>query len=455
MKQIGLLKGIMLCLNYQKLDSSQRKAIQTARLQEIVAWAKENSPLYKELYQNIGEQFSLTDLPPVNKVQLMEHFNKWPTDSMIKLEDIEKFMDNPDNIGRKYMGRYFIYTTSGSTGNPLITICDDTTSNIMGAINTVRAFARKKDMKAFMLRGGKTIGVFATGGFYLANSNIRSRLLKMPWKKRKMAITSALLPTEQIVMKLNEFQPAMLGGYPSNLELLIEEQESERLHISPILIMAGGEYLSEQLRSRLSKAFGCYVQTNYSCTEGGAVSCECIKKHFHINEDWLIVEPVDKNNNPVPDAVQSDKILLTNLFNYTQPYIRYEVADRVTMHHEPCGCGNPFPWLTLEGRTDDVVEFIQEGKIIRIPPLAIYATLKEVHSLRRFQLLSYPENNLELRLEPMEGIEKETAFIQAKEALTPFLYSHGVTKLSISLSDDAPKQHPKSGKFKHIICMDK
>jgi phenylacetate-coenzyme A ligase PaaK-like adenylate-forming protein len=455
MKQISLLKGTMLCLKYPKLDSSQRKAIHATRLKEIVTWAKENSPFYKELYQDIGDNFSLTDLPPVDKLKLMGHFDEWTTDSKVRLDDIKTFMENPDNVGRKFMGKYFIYTTSGSTGNPLVTICDETTSNIMGAINILRAFARKKDMKAFILRGGKTIGVFATGGFYLGNSNIRSRLLKMPWKKRKMAITSALLPIKQIVMKLNEFQPSMLGGYPSNLELLIAEQESGRLRISPVIIMTGGEHLSEKLRSRLSQAFGCYVQTNYSCTEGGTVSCECINKHFHINEDWLIVEPVDKNNNPVADGVQSDKILLTNLFNYTQPYIRYEVTDRVTLHHEDCGCGNPFSWLTLEGRSDDVVEFNQDGKIVRIPPLALYATLKEVHSVRRFQLLAYSENKLELRLEPIDGIDRETAFVHTKEALSAYLHSHKLIKFSILLSDDLPKQHSKSGKFKHIICITK
>ena len=95
------------------------------------------------------------------------------------------------------------------------------------------------------------MGVFADGGFYLANSSIRARLLTMPWKKRQLGISSALYPTEKIVEQLNGFQPAMLGGYPSNLELLIDEQKSGRLHISPVIVMTGGEYLSDELRKRL------------------------------------------------------------------------------------------------------------------------------------------------------------------------------------------------------------
>jgi phenylacetate-coenzyme A ligase PaaK-like adenylate-forming protein len=37
------------------------------------------------------------------------------------------------------------------------------------------------------------------------------------------------------------------------------------------------------------------------------------QRHFHINDDWVIVEPVDSENNPVPAGVRH-KILLTNLY---------------------------------------------------------------------------------------------------------------------------------------------
>lgn len=298
------------------------------------------------------------------------------------------------------------------------------------------------------------MGVFADGGFYLANSSIRARLLMMPWKKRQLGISSALYPTEKIVEQLNRFQPAMLGGYPSNLELLIDEQESGRLHISPVIVMTGGEHLSDDLRRRLSDAFHCYAQTSYACTEGGVVACECTRQHLHINDDWIIVEPVDTQGKPVPDGKLAEKYLLTNLFNYTQPLIRYEVTDRIILHREACPCGNPSPWLEIEGRNDDVLTFTQDTQAIRVPPLAIYARLKEVSQLRRFQLLKYPQNRMELRLEPMEGIRRGEAFEKASAALRELLSVYGVTGMELSLSDDMPKQHPVSGKFKHVMNVD-
>ncbi|HOQ75728.1 MAG TPA: AMP-binding protein [Thermoclostridium sp.] len=447
----GMLKAMRLCAKYRKMGFNERLRLQDERLRQVVSHARENSPYYRRLYAGISPDFGLRDLPPVNKVDLMAHFDEWLTDRSVTLEAINRFMEDPDNIGRKLNGKYLVFTTSGSTGNPSVVLCDKTANNVMGAVNAVRSFARSSDLKAFMLRGGKTVGVFATGGFYLGNSSVRSRILAMPWKRRQMAVTSALLPIEQIVAELNQFQPAMLGGYPTILELLIDEQTSGRLRIRPVLIMTGGELLSDELRTRLSEAFGCYVQTSYSCTEGGTIACECVEKHFHVNDDWVVVEPVDRDNRPVSDGVQSDRILLTNLFNYTQPFIRYEITDRVVMHHEPCGCGNPSPWLTLEGRTDDILTFEENGKRIRIAPLALYAILKEIHEIRRFQVVAYCGNRLELRLVPVEGYGRDQVFLTACQRLRDFLGQHGVTQVDFTLSQEEPRQHPGSGKFKHII----
>lgn len=455
MKKTGIFKAMKLCMDYEKLDAEDRRKLRSQRLQELVRHAKANSPYFQALYQTIPETFSLADLPPTNKKTLMKHWNDWVCDRNLNLEEVEIFLQDPDNIGRTFQKEYLIFTTSGSTGNPLVAVYDKTANNIMGGISACRSYARKEDLKAFFKRGGKSIGVFADGGFYLGNSSIRSRLRSMPWKRRQLAVSSALYPIPKIVEQLNRFQPAMLGGYPSNLELLIEEAQAGRLHISPVIIMTGGEYLSDDLRKKLSDTFRCYVQTSYSCTEGGTVACECRNRHFHVNDDWLIVEPVDAEGNPVPDGIQSDKIYLTNLYNYTQPYIRYEVTDRVIMHHELCGCGNPSPWLELEGRTDDVATFLEDGRTIRIPPLSIYAVMKEVADLRRFQVLVHPENKIELRIEETEGSHKSVVFARAKACLERFLIAQGVCHVTISLSEELPRQHPNSGKFKHIVHIPK
>jgi hypothetical protein len=86
--------------------------------------------------------------------------------------------------------------------------------------------------------------------------------------------------------------------------------------------------------------------------------------------------------------------------------------------------------------------------------LSVYAVLKEIHGIRRFQLLCRPQNRLELRLEPLDDVDKALLFEQAKRALSEYLVTQGVPEVSMILSDELPKQHETSGKFKHILNLD-
>lgn len=443
---MNLLKAMYLTHKAEKMSAEKRIELQQQRLNDLVAYAKANSPYYKELYKEIGETFSLTDLPATNKVALMENFDNWMTDRNVTKKKVDHFMSDLSNVGKKMDGKYLVYTTSGSTGNPCVVLYDEATINVASAIGVLRSFARKQDMKAFMRQGKKNAALFADGGFYLASGSVKYNLNKMPWKKNKMKTYDVRNKTQDIVDMLNEYQPTMIGSYPTALELLAYEQESGNLNVSPVIIMTGGENLSDEVRERLSKVFNCYVQTNYSCTEGGTVACECTEHHFHVNDDWVILEAVDKNNQPVPFGTQSSKVLLTNLANKVCPLIRFEITDRIVMHNEPCACGNTRPWLTIEGRTDDILTFENN---IKIAPLSLYAIIKEIHEIQRFQLIQVKRNELELRL---IANDKKKAFAEAKKAVNEYLLQNGVA-CEIYLSDKLPQVNAHSGKFKHIIAM--
>ncbi|MBO4508716.1 MAG: hypothetical protein J5747_08775, partial [Spirochaetaceae bacterium] len=231
MKQIGLLKAIMLTRKAQKMTATERAELQNRRIRELVAYAKANSPYYAELYKNVGDSFSLTDLPPTNKIALMEHFDEWMTDRSITRKKVDDFMSDLSNVGKKLDGKYLIYTTSGSTGNPCIVLYDDTTINVSSAIGVLRSFARKQDMKAYMKQGKKTLALFAEGGFYLASGSVKYNLRKMPWKKNLMKSCDVRKKTQDIIDMMNDFQPTMIGSYPTALELLAYEQESGNLHV--------------------------------------------------------------------------------------------------------------------------------------------------------------------------------------------------------------------------------
>ena len=428
-----------------KMSVSERQKLQQSRLKALISYVKANSPYFAELYKDIDENSPLTDLPATNKKEMMSNFDAWMTDRAITKSKVEEFMSDVSNVGTKLDGKYLVYATSGSTGNPCIMLYDETTISVSSAIGALRSFAREEDMSKFMKSGKKTMALVADGGFYLGCVSVRYNLKKMPWKKNIMKTCDVRKPTAEIVKVLNEYQPSMIGCYPTAMEVLAAEQEQGRLNINPAVIMTGGEKLTDEVRQHLSDVFGCYVQTNYSCTEGGTMACECTEKHFHVNDDWVILEAVDENNNPVPFGTQSAKVLLTNLANKICPIIRFEITDRIVMHNEPCKCGNTRPWLTIEGRTDDILCF-ENG--VKIAPMLLYAVLKEVHEIKRFQLTQQKDDRLELRL---VADNKAEAFAAAKKAVEEYLARNNVVT-EVYMSDELPAAHPVSGKFKHIIA---
>ena len=111
--------------------------------------------------------------------------------------------------------------------------------------------------------------------------------------------------------------------------------------------------------------------------------------------------------------------------------------------------------FSVEGRTDDVLKFDGPGGKLRVAPLPIYATLKEVGVLRRFQVVARGGNKIELRLEPNAGIETEAAFEVARDVLDAFLATQGAQGVEIELSNEKPRQLEGSGKYKHIINLNR
>ena len=437
---MSLIGAMIKTYKGNSLSREKIKKLQYKRLKELVEYARSNSSYFKNLYTKIGADFSLEELPTTDKIEMMKNFDSWITDNSISMQKIEEFTSDIDNIGRMINGKYLVFKTSGSTGNPATVLYDKQNIDVASAVAAFRTFARKEDFKAFMKNGKKTAGVFANYGFYLACGMSRYLQLQMPRKKNKITV-DVNASEEQIIKELNEFNPSMLSGYPSNLALL---SSFEELTIKPDVVITGGELLTDEIRKKLTDKFSCYVQTHYSCTEAGEIACECAEKHLHINEDWIIVEPVDKDNNPVGYGIRSDKVLITNLSNYIQPFIRYELTDRIIVHNEKCKCGKSSCWIEIEGRTDDTLEF-ENG--ILIAPMSFYKILEEIKEIVRFQLIQRSYQKLELRL---VADEKNVAFDKAKKDLLDFLKSKNITNVKIILSDELPHANKISGKYNHI-----
>ena len=117
-------------------------------------------------------------------------------------------------------------------------------------------------------------------------------------------------------------------GYPTKLAQLAREQLAGRLAIAPRSVTATSEQLSAEDRATITAAFGVPVINQFASTEGLVGHSEPGGSVLTFATDMCIVELVDAENRPVADGAASTRILVTNLYNLTQPLIRYELTDR-------------------------------------------------------------------------------------------------------------------------------
>ncbi|AND42978.1 hypothetical protein A361_27785 (plasmid) [Cytobacillus oceanisediminis 2691] len=454
MENISPLKAVMDIWKVKRGKPEDILSRQQSRLPDLISFARSNSQYYAQKYSLLPERISsLQQIPPVTKSELMANFNDWVTDPEVSIESVKEFVSDMSLVGQLYLERYMVSTTSGSTGVPGIFIQDKSSDTIMKTLMAIRGTTKLiwSDILKVAAKGGRNAAVCSTAGHFTAFSTAERLRLKNP-SNGKIRAFSIQSPLSTLVKELNEYQPALIGGYATAMEILAEEQKAGRLNIQPVAILLGGEKLYPNVRAKLESFFQARVLDLYGGTEATAMTFECEEGQFHVNTDWIIFEPVDEFYQPVPPGKQSHSVLITNLANRIQPLIRYELTDRVTMFSEPCKCGRPFPVVQVEGRTDDILKFSTPNcQIIHILPMALKTIVEEIPGVRRFQLIQTAPDKLTVRLEVDEGNPRDQIWENVREALLDYFATQGLTNLSIEKSEELPQRHLKSGKYQHVL----
>ncbi|HEX5941759.1 MAG TPA: hypothetical protein VFY66_05745, partial [Anaerolineales bacterium] len=206
---------------------------QRRRLIELVEFVRTHSDFYANKYSHVPDRINdVRQLPPVMKPELLKHFDGWMTDRKITRAGVDSFISDKSLTGHHYLGRYFVCTTSGTTGIPTVLIHDKGMLALSPAVELARAIPAwglsLREWGRFAQLGGRVAAVFVTGGHFQGIASMKRRHLENPRRERTARMFSALAPLPEIVAGLNEYQPAMLAAYPSSLALLAEEQEAGR-----------------------------------------------------------------------------------------------------------------------------------------------------------------------------------------------------------------------------------
>jgi phenylacetate-CoA ligase len=424
-----------------------------SRLRTLIDLARSQAPLYQRLYRDIPADAAprLTDLPVVTKGALMADLAASLTVRDLSHAEIERFVAE-EPVGGLLRDRYAVWTSSGTTGTPGIFLHDRDALALYDALEMFRfrGPAAPVEMAARFLTGERFAMVAATGGHFAGAAMVERLRRAYPWMASNMRVFSLLQPLPELVQQLNAFRPTLLATYPTAADLLAAEKAAGHLSIQPAEIWTGGECLGPATRTHLTRAFGCRVRNSYGASEFLSIAAECTHGALHVNADWVILEPVDKNYRVLEPGETSATVLLTNLANGIQPLLRYDLGDSITVLPERCACGNPLPGLRVEGRHDDAVALeASDGRSVTLLPLVLETVLEEDAKVHDFQLIQSGSDRLVLRL---GGREPEGAAPRACAALRQYLRTNGLANTRLEVAAEPPQRETGSGKLRRVIC---
>jgi phenylacetate-coenzyme A ligase PaaK-like adenylate-forming protein len=351
---------------------------------------------------------------------MMANFDALVTDRRVTRQRVERFIAEPANLGRAFLGRYAVCHTSGSQGQPALVVQPRPQMWLGMMAQTARGQTlpdmpggrlRLLDMPGALIgrlrRPGRLAIVTQKPGFYPSGA-VFAYLASASLPIIRLLRLSVFEPVADLVARLNDFQPQFVTGYTSSLEVLAREQVEGRLRLRQ-----GGlrgltntsEPLPASSRAAIEEAFGVHVSDCYSMAECMALSSGCpVGEGSHVNSDLALFEVVDDDYRPVPPGTPGTRVLVTNLVNLVQPLIRYEIGDVVTLADGPCPCGSPFPRVqAVAGRTKERFWIEAGGEYRELPYYLFLAGLHHCTDLAEHQVLQTGRNRFVVRAAPQPG----------------------------------------------------
>jgi phenylacetate-coenzyme A ligase PaaK-like adenylate-forming protein len=352
-----------------------------ARLRDLLAYAIEFSPFHSERLQGVdAEHFTedqLASLPVMTKEDLMSEYSWVLTEPKLSLEVVEDYLERVDH-DEYLLDRFHAVTSSGSSGRRGVFVYDWDEWTTLALMASRSRLGTEDDLPR--PPGAATASLFAGSGAHLSRV-MRTFLAEPGDQVHHFPMT---LPIAEVVRGLNATQPDLLMGYPSAIELVVREAHAGRLKIAPRHVETGGELLMARTRAAVRELWGIEIDDSWAVVEG-AYAFHCGPGHaMHLPDDLVIVEPVDLDGRPVPPGEPAAKLYITNLYNRTQPLIRFEISDGLTLLDGVCPCGSAHRRITdLTGRADIVFEYDND---VKVEPMVLRLELHDERFVTEYQV---------------------------------------------------------------------
>jgi phenylacetate-CoA ligase len=269
---------------------------------------------------------------------------------------------------------------------------------------------------------------------------------------------------ERFARELHSWQPRFVAGYASALHLFARFiLERPSLRIRPHAVKSAAEVLPDNERVLIEKAFECPVYDLYGSREVNNLAAECpAHMGLHVNVLTRYIELVDDAGRPVRAGVPG-RVLITDLVNYSMPFIRYENEDVACWSTAPCRCGRPFPLLAkVLGRKSDFI-VTPGGKFIHgeffthlfydMPQVIKFQLVQESLTDVRLCVILQPEADSSI-LEPLRerlgtalggGVRCRIERVREIEPLPSGKHRFTVSRVGVPLEEESAQANGPSG----------
>lgn len=312
---------------------------QNKKFRALIKHTYEHVPYYHNLFNSLN-------LKP-DDLKTKESLNKLPILSK------DEIRNNKDNFLARNIKKTnaMEMVTSGSSGKIFEYLID----------KKVLSISRAMGLRGWEFAGysmGDRIVTIAGSSLLSKNMNFSKKIrFKI---SRNYALSSYNMDNKKIknyVQQIIKFRPKFIRGYPSSLGIIADYLLENRIQDIKLKgIMTTAETLTNRDRLNISEAFNCEVFDQCGCNDGGENLWEC-KEHvgYHIGVERTIHEFINEAGETVSNN-ENGRIILTDLWNYTMPLIRYDAGDIGVPTDEICPCGRGLPLIkSIKGRTADKI----------------------------------------------------------------------------------------------------
>jgi phenylacetate-CoA ligase len=206
------------------------------------------------------------------------------------------------------------------------------------------------------------------------------------------------LPVEEITRAFRRQSPDCVIAYPNMVEDVVDHmtRTGEGAWPDDIIFATGAEVLTDRLRKKIRTVFpNSRVVDLYNAVETGMMAYECLHGGGkHVNDYAVVLEDGER----VVDADGGEYFapVLTNLWNYGTPLIRYTgIEDLLQAGSAGCGCGYGGTAITrIIGRQSEFVHR-PDGKDVSVTVLG--SAHADLEGVERFQYVQADPSALVLR----------------------------------------------------------